>query len=127
MALGKKLMKLRISKNLTKESLAQKLGVSKTAYGKWESDLAKPGFDNIILLSDFYGISKDELMEDEEKSVSQNNNTFNNSPNIVYSPNPTINYTLSEEMLEKIIENQRQISEIVQTQNKLFEKFIPKK
>lgn len=123
MALGKKLYQLRTAKNLTKEGVALELGVSKTAYGKWENDLAKPNFDNISTICNFYHISKDELMEDE-KSIIQNNNTFNNSPNVINSPNPTFNYTISDEVIQKLIDNQNKISEIVVAQKSLLQKIL---
>ncbi|WP_124639294.1 helix-turn-helix domain-containing protein [Amniculibacterium aquaticum] len=126
MALGKKLHNLRIAKNLTKEGVALELGVSKTAYGKWENDIAKPNFQNISTICNFYNISKDELME-EEKNINQNNNTFNNSPNVINSPNPTFNYTISDEIIQKITDNQNNISELVQNQNILLQKILQQK
>ena len=114
MSLGKKLYQLRSAKNLTKEKVAEQIGVSKTAYGKWESDLAKPNFDNIAILCNFYSISKDELMNSDQQSVNLTNNTFNNSPNVINSPNPTINCILPNEIIEKILENQKVISEYIE-------------
>lgn len=125
MALGRKLYSLRTSKNLTKEKLAEELGVSKTAYGKWENEITKPNFDNINLLCDYYKISKDELME-KENNVNQTNNTFNNSPNLINSQSPTINYTIPNEVIEKILENQKLISDFVVSQNELFAKIAKK-
>ncbi len=119
-------MDLRVSKNLTREKVAEELGISKTAYGKWESDLAKPGFDNINLLCNFYGILKDELMS-EDKEYSFNNNTFNNSPNLINSTNSVFNYTLSNEIIEKILENQQMISDLVKNQDIIFKEIITKK
>lgn len=123
MKFGKKLMDLRTSKNLTREKLAQEIGVSKTAYGKWESDLAKPNFDNINMLCNFYGISKDELMS-EDREYSFYNNTFNNSPNLINSTNPIFNYTLPNEFIEKILDNQKLISDLVKTQDLLLKKIV---
>lgn len=100
------------------------IGVSKTAYGKWESDLTKPNFQNINSLCEFYDISKDELMS-SEKELSINNNTFNDSPNLINSPNSTLNY-LSSEIIEKILDNQQIISEIVKKQDLLFDELIKK-
>jgi transcriptional regulator with XRE-family HTH domain len=125
MILGKKLMDLRISKNLTREKIAQEIGVSKTAYGKWESDISKPNFDNINTICNFYGITKDELMS-EEKTVSQNNNTFNNSPNVINSPNPTFTYSMPNEVIEKILDNQLLISNLVKNQDLLLKNLLEK-
>ncbi len=124
MLLGKKLYKLRNGKNLTKEGLANVLGVSKVAYGKWENDITKPSFDNINLLCNFFNISKDELIEDEK--VNLQNNVFTNSPNIINSSNTTVTYSFPKEVIEKLLENQQNITKAVELQKKLFEKYIKK-
>lgn len=126
MALGKKLYDLRAAKNLTKQRLAQELGVSKTAYGKWENDLAKPSFDNISIICDFHNISKDELMS-KEKYINHNNHSINNFPNLIHSRNRTITIYLPHESIEKVVENQKQISEMMLSQNLLLQELISKK
>ena len=123
--LGKKLGDLRIAKNLTREKLALDLGVSKVAYGKWESDLTKPSYKNINLLCEYFQISKDELME-SETPISQTNNTFNNSPNLINSTNPTITYSIPNEIIENILQNQIKFSELIASQNEIFGKVFGK-
>ncbi|MEG0823021.1 MAG: helix-turn-helix transcriptional regulator [Erysipelotrichaceae bacterium] len=61
-----KLLNYRKKNNLSQEALAEKLGVSRQAVSKWERAEASPDTDNIILLAKIYGISLDELLNDEE-------------------------------------------------------------
>lgn len=62
MELNEKLRQLRVGKNLTQEQLAEKLYVSRTAVSKWESGRGYPSIDSLKQLSEFYGVSLDELL-----------------------------------------------------------------
>lgn len=62
MELNEKLRQLRVGKNLTQEQLAEKLYVSRTAVSKWESGGGYPSIDSLKQLSEFYGVSLDELL-----------------------------------------------------------------
>ncbi len=50
---------------LSQEELAEKIGVSRQAVSKWERAEASPDTDNLILLSEIYGVSLDELLKGE--------------------------------------------------------------
>ncbi|GLC89140.1 helix-turn-helix domain-containing protein [Lysinibacillus piscis] len=47
----------------TQEQVAQKLHVTTQAVSKWEKGLSVPSIDNLVSLSDLYGISLDELVQ----------------------------------------------------------------
>ena len=66
MEFPEKLQKLRKSKNLTQEQLAQQLFVSRTAVSKWESDRGYPNIDSLKAISKFFDISIDELLSSDE-------------------------------------------------------------
>lgn len=59
---GQILRDLRTSKKLNQSRLAELLGVSLTAYQKYEHGTAEPNFDNLSKLADFYGVSTDYLL-----------------------------------------------------------------
>ena len=61
-----KLQKLRTSKNLTQEELAEKLFVSRTAISKWESGRGYPSIDSLKAIAEFFNITIDELIGGEE-------------------------------------------------------------
>lgn len=66
MEFNKKLQELRKSKSLTQEQLAKKLFVSRTAISKWESGKGYPSIDSLKLISNFFGVTVDELISSDE-------------------------------------------------------------
>ena len=67
MTIGEKLQFLRKNENLSQEILAEKLNVSRQAISKWEVNTALPEVDNIVLISKFFNITTDELLNDEKE------------------------------------------------------------
>lgn len=65
MTFGNKLINLRKNKNLSQDSLAEKLGVSRQAISKWELDEILPSSDNIIKLADMFGVSAEYLLNEK--------------------------------------------------------------
>ncbi len=63
---GARLARLRRSQNITQEELAERLGISRQAVSKWESDLAYPETDKLLLLSRLYGCTVDYLLTGEQ-------------------------------------------------------------
>lgn len=66
MKTGKKIAEARRDKNLTQEQLADMLQVTRQSVSRWESDLAYPEMEKIILLSEILGVSCDYLLKDVE-------------------------------------------------------------
>ncbi|MFK4566505.1 helix-turn-helix domain-containing protein [Enterococcus sp. UD-01] len=54
---------LRNRNGFTQEKIAQKLFISTQAVSKWENGSSVPSIDNLLALSDLYGISLDELVQ----------------------------------------------------------------
>lgn len=61
-SLGEVLKEHRTRCNMTQEMVAESLGVSRQAVGKWESGASEPSTANLIALSKLYGVSVDELL-----------------------------------------------------------------
>ncbi len=66
MEFNERLQSLRTSKELTQEELAEKLFVSRTAISKWESGRGYPSIDSLKVISEFFGVTIDELIGGEE-------------------------------------------------------------
>ncbi|PPA82800.1 transcriptional regulator [Brevibacillus laterosporus] len=66
MNLGQQLKKFRELKSLSQEDIAQKIGVTRQAVYKWENDKSYPDIDNLILLSELYNVTLDELIKGNE-------------------------------------------------------------
>ncbi|PHF49039.1 transcriptional regulator [Bacillus pseudomycoides] len=66
MNLGPQLKKFRESKNFSQEDVARKVGVTRQAVYKWESNKSYPDIDNLILLSELFEVTIDELIKGSE-------------------------------------------------------------
>ena len=53
MTMADRIQALRKAKGISQEELADKIGVSRQAISKWESEQSSPDLEKIILLSDF--------------------------------------------------------------------------
>lgn len=67
MNMADRILELRKKKGISQEELADKIGVSRQAVSKWESDASYPEPEKIILLSDFFQVSTDYLLKGEEQ------------------------------------------------------------
>ena len=63
MTLGEKIKELRKKANISQEELAEKVGVSRQAVTKWESDAGLPDLENLKSIATLFNISIDELLD----------------------------------------------------------------
>ena len=75
MDLGKNIYTQRIRCELSQEQLAAKLNVSRQTIYKWESNIAIPRADNIMMMVKVFQISYDELFAEDPKGKEQDKNT----------------------------------------------------
>ena len=71
MTFAEKLKALRKQAGMSQEKLAEKIGVSRQAITKWETDTGIPDIDNILALSALFGISIDEFLSDKKSLKKQ--------------------------------------------------------
>ena len=64
MKFNEKLLELRKRKGLSQEQLGMELQVSRQTVSKWEAGQSYPDFQRLVLLSDYFGMSLDELVRD---------------------------------------------------------------
>lgn len=64
MTFGEKLQTLRKAKGMSQEQLAERIEVSRQAVSKWELDESLPDINNILRLSEMFGVSTDFLLRD---------------------------------------------------------------
>lgn len=57
---------LRNINGLSQEEISEKIGISRQAYAKWESGRTVPDIEKCKKLADFYGITVDSLIKNEE-------------------------------------------------------------
>ena len=63
MTLGEKIKDLRKAASITQEELAEKIGVSRQAVTKWESDVGMPDVENLKTIATLFNITVDELLD----------------------------------------------------------------
>ncbi len=66
MNMADRIQYLRKRKGISQEELADKVGVSRQAVSKWESEQSTPDVEKIILLSDLFDVSTDYLLKGTE-------------------------------------------------------------
>ncbi|WP_278278369.1 helix-turn-helix domain-containing protein [Alkalibacter saccharofermentans] len=62
MCIGEKIRCLREEKNMTQKQLAEILGISQQAVGKWEKGINEPDFETIVKLCDIFGVASDYIL-----------------------------------------------------------------
>ena len=65
MSIGSKLAQARKTANLTQEQLAERLGVTRQAVSRWESDAAYPETEKIVRMARLLNVSCDYLLRDD--------------------------------------------------------------
>ena len=66
MTLGEKLKEARKRAGLSQGQLSEKLGISRSAVAKWETDKGIPDVDNLKAISELLGMSIDNLLNESE-------------------------------------------------------------
>ena len=71
MTLGQRIRERREALGLSQEQVAEKMGVSRQAVGKWESDDARPSTDNLLRLAALLVVEVQELASGETPAPPQ--------------------------------------------------------
>ncbi|GEN68944.1 helix-turn-helix domain-containing protein [Chryseobacterium rhizosphaerae] len=128
--IGFKIKKLREQKEISQEDLAYHLNISQSYLSKIENGLIeKIDFLFMQKIADFFKIEPQYFLDDQ---IVQNNtdNNHNSAVGNIYST-VTIHNTISESVLENLIQNQEQltkqqeqIAQLMAIQNKLIENLL---
>ena len=63
MNIADRIQSLRKMKGMSQEELADRIGVSRQAVSKWESEQSIPEIDKIIIMSDFFEVTTDYILK----------------------------------------------------------------
>ena len=85
MNFNEKLINLRKSKGLLQEELGAELKVSRQTISKWESCQSYPDFQRLVLLSDYFGLTLDELVKDIDVQEVRDKNISSEKINSIYN------------------------------------------
>jgi len=72
MSLGERIKEKRIEHHLTQDQLSEKIFVSRQAISNWENDKSQPDLENLIMLSELYQVTLDELLKGEKVEMNTN-------------------------------------------------------
>ncbi len=67
-AFGEMLVKLRKTKGMSQEQLAEAIGLTRQTISKWELNQSTPDINYLVQLSDFFSVSTDYLIKGEDAS-----------------------------------------------------------
>ncbi len=77
MNIADRIQNLRKVKGISQEELADKVGVSRQAVSKWESEQSIPDIDKIILMSEYFDVTTDYILKGIENQKQTNEKTVN--------------------------------------------------
>lgn len=81
MELSQKLQIRRKEMNLTQEEVANKIHVSRQTISNWETGRTLPDIDSLVLISDIYEISLDNLIKEDVKVIKNLNSDIKQAEN----------------------------------------------
>ena len=87
MTFSEKILSCRKKAGLSQEALAERLGVSRQAISRWEMGNTIPDAENLLQLSQLFGVSVDYLLHDEQGQEPSVPSTLNPS-SYAMSPAP---------------------------------------
>ncbi len=76
MTFGEKLFKLRKEKGLSQEALAEQLNTTRQAISKWENNQGYPETEKLLMLSNIFGVSVDNLLKENPEQINSNENGY---------------------------------------------------
>lgn len=82
MVLSEQLRASRENMGLSQTDVAKRLNITRQSISKWENGRGYPDLDNLILLSDIYKVSIDELLKENaklKKKLEENNDQIANN------------------------------------------------
>lgn len=76
MSFGENILALRKGKNISQDDLGGRLNVSRQTISKWELGETTPEMEKLIVLSEFFNVSIDELVKGQRPEPKLDNDTI---------------------------------------------------
>lgn len=103
MKFNEKLLKLRKEKGLSQEELGMEMQVSRQTVSKWEAGQSYPDFARLVMLSDFFDMTLDELVKDIDVQEVRENSFTNEKIDSIYRVSQDVNSIFQNRTLRGII------------------------
>lgn len=117
MKIGEKLKTLRTSKGFTPDIVSEKIGVSKTTYGRYERNETVPDLKILESIANLYELEMYELLSDEKIILNQKNKKGDNNGLVVNQ----LSEKLIEQFEKQLVEKDKRIEEKEERINELKE------
>ena len=108
MKIGEKLKTLRASKGYTPDIVAEKIGVSKSTYGRYERIESVPDLNVLENIANLYELEMFELLSEEKIILNQRNKKGDNNGLVINQ----LSEKLIQQFEKRIIEKDEQIKEL---------------
>lgn len=79
MNIAERIQNLRKKNGISQEELADKIGVSRQAVSKWESEQSLPDIEKIIAMSNYFNVSTDYILKGIESLMEEKNKKIDSS------------------------------------------------
>ncbi len=103
MKFNEKLLKLRKEKGLSQEELGMEMQVSRQTVSKWEAGQSYPDFTRLVMLSDFFDMTLDELVKDIDVQEVRENSLTNEKIDSIYRVSQDVNSIFQNRTLKDIL------------------------
>ena len=103
MSLGNHLFHARKKKGLSQEEVAEKLGISRQTVSKWEAGQSYPDFTRLVMLSDFFDMTLDELVKDIDVQEVRENSLTNEKIDSIYRVSQEVDSIFQNKRMKDII------------------------
>lgn len=103
MKFNEKLLKLRKEKGLSQEELGMEMEVSRQTVSKWESGQSYPDFTRLVMLSDFFDMTLDELVKDIDVQEVREASLTNEKIDSIYRVSQNVDSILQNKTLKSIL------------------------
>ncbi|PEJ40764.1 hypothetical protein COF38_10645 [Bacillus pseudomycoides] len=113
MSLGQRLKKFRELESFSQEDVAKRIGVTRQAVYKWESDKSYPDIENLILLSELYKVTLDELIKENKEFKTKISIDDKNTKKEVCLSKKNIINALKEEYKDNFTDNHKENNKVV--------------
>jgi transcriptional regulator with XRE-family HTH domain len=84
MNMADRIQYLRKTKGISQEELADKVGVSRQAVSKWESEQSMPDLDKVITMSEYFDVTTDYILRGIEPATNSDRKDFELTSKILY-------------------------------------------
>lgn len=124
-SIGYKIKELREQKNISQEHLALQLDVSQSYLSKIENGtIEKLDFLFMQKVAEFFKVEPQYFLDDQ---IVQNiSDTHNSAVGNMHNSTVTINNTFADDFVKSLVQNQEQMSQLMEIQNRLIEQLLKK-